>query len=213
MKKASLLLFCALILGTAQAQERVINRGIINHNDDGTSRDRTNSGFGVKGGVLFSSLQGDSKSDIQGLKTGANWHAGFYSQFSVSPVFSIQPEALYGRREVKADDGDRRFDYIDVPVLAVVNVTDNISLHAGPQVGVMLTAKRDDKEIDKAEFNTFDYGVAGGVEAKVSMFRVGGRYYRSFADIGDFKSAANAADRAYNDLKAGNFQIYLGVGF
>ncbi|GGK87257.1 porin family protein [Rufibacter glacialis] len=211
MKKLCLLFICAFLFEAAQAQERVLNRGIINHNEESGGGERANSGFGVKGGVLFSSLQGDGKDMLDNLRSSTNWHAGFYSQFSLGQVFSIQPEALYTRREVNADDADRRFDYIDVPVLAVLNLTDNISVHAGPQVGIMLTAKQDDKEIDKEGLNTFDYGAAAGVEAKVSIFRVGGRYYRSFSDLGKF-DAANA-NRALNDIKAGNFQVYLGFGF
>ncbi|WP_053093830.1 porin family protein [Rufibacter radiotolerans] len=211
MKKLTLLLIATLFLGAAQAQERVLNRGIINHNEGAEGSPKGNSGFGVKGGVLFNSLHGDGEDQIRGLKTSTNWHAGFYSQFSIGSVFSIQPEALYTRREVKSDDGDLRFDYIDVPVLAVANLTENISIHAGPQVGVMLTAKRDDNEIDKEGLNTFDYGAAAGVEAKVSMFRLGGRYYRSFADIGKFD--AGLLNTSLNDVKAGMFQIYLGVGF
>ncbi|MBC3540154.1 porin family protein [Rufibacter sediminis] len=211
MKKLCLLLISVFFFEAAQAQERVLNRGVINHNEESGGGERTNSGFGVKGGVLFSALQGDGKDALDNLKATRNWHAGFYSQFSLGRVFSIQPEALYTRREVNADDSDRRFDYIDVPVLTVANLTDNISIHAGPQVGIMLTAKENDKEIDKEGLNTFDYGAAAGIEAKVSIFRLGGRYYRSFADLGKFDQAN--ANRALNDIKAGNFQVYLGVGF
>ncbi len=188
-----------------------MNRGVINHNEETGGLDRNNSGFGVKGGVLFNTLYGDGKDFLTNVKTATNWHAGFYSQFSLGRVFSIQPEALYSRREVKSDDGNMQFDYIDVPVLGVVNLTDNISIHAGPQVGVMLTAKQDDKEIDKEGYNSFDYGAAAGLEAKVFIFRLGGRYYRSFGDLGKFDSAN--AQRFMNDVKTGNFQVYLGVGF
>ncbi|WP_205500165.1 porin family protein [Rufibacter psychrotolerans] len=211
MKKLTFFLICTLWLGAAQAQERVLNRGIINHNEETGDLARTNSGFGVKGGVLFNTLHGDGTDFLNNVKTATNWHAGFYSQFSVGRVFSIQPEALYSRREVKSDDSNMRFDYIEVPVLAVLNFTETLSLHAGPQVGVMLTAKQDDKEIDKEGYNTFDYGATAGLEARLSIFRIGGRYYRSFGDLGKFDSAN--AQRFLNDVKAGNFQVYLGVGF
>ncbi|ALI98547.1 porin family protein [Rufibacter tibetensis] len=211
MKKLCLLFICAFLFEVAQAQERVLNRGIINHNETSGGGERTNSGFGIKGGVLFSSLQGDGRDMLDNLRSSTNWHAGFYSQFSLGPNFSIQPEALYTRREVNADDSDRRFDYIDVPVLGVVTLTETISVHAGPQVGIMLTAKEDDKEIDKQGLNTFDYGAAAGIEAKLFIFRLGGRYYRSFADLGKFD--ATSTNQALNDIKAGNFQVYIGVGF
>ncbi|WP_192822116.1 porin family protein [Rufibacter sp. LB8] len=214
MKKLTILLICLLGFGAAQAQERVLNRGIINHRDgDGVvAPTRANNGFGVKGGLLYTSLRGDGSDQIAGLKSASNWHAGFYAQFSLNNVFSIQPEALYSRREVKSDNGGLQMDYIDIPVLAVFNFTENVSLHAGPQVGVMMTLRQDGKELDKEGYNTFDYGVAAGLEARLSIFRLGGRYYMSLADIGD-GSTQNLSSAAFNDIKAGNFQVYIGIGF
>ncbi|WP_066839787.1 porin family protein [Rufibacter ruber] len=213
MKKLFLLSICALLFNAAQAQERVLNRGVINHSEGEFAPTRTNSGFGVKGGVLFTNLRGDGTDDMPGLKSATNWHAGFYSQFSLGSFFSIQPEALYSRKETKTDGGSMRFDYIEVPVLAVLNFTDNVSFHVGPQVGVLMAVKQDDKEIDKSSFNSFDYGAAAGLEARLSFLRLGARYYLSLADIGEFDNTAAAGNRALNDIKAGNFQIYVGVGF
>ncbi|MGV3538574.1 MAG: porin family protein, partial [Rufibacter sp.] len=192
---------------------RVLNRGTIDHSEGEFAPTRDNNGFGVKGGVLFTNLRGDGTDGISGLKSATNWHAGVYSQFSLGSFFSVQPEALYSRKESKMDGGSMRFDYIEVPVLAVMNFTDNVSLHVGPQVGVLMAVKQNDKEIDKSNFNSFDYGANAGLEARLSIFRLGARYYLSLAEIGEFENTAEAGDRALNDIKAGNFQIYLGVGF
>lgn len=215
MKKLFLLSICTLLFSAARAQERVVNRGIINHREgDGeTAPIQNNSGFGVKGGVLFTNLRGDGTSAIKGLTSATNWHAGVYAQFSVGGRFSVQPETLYSRKEVKMDAGSMRFDYIEVPVLAVLSFTDNVSIHAGPQVGVLMAVKQNDKEINKENFNSFDYGAAAGAEARISFFRLGARYYLSLADIGEYESGADAGSRALNEIKAGNFQLYLGFGF
>ncbi|GAA4306340.1 porin family protein [Nibribacter koreensis] len=215
MKKTILLLIASLTFGMAQAQERVLNRGTINHRDgDGEAAPKyNNSGFGIKGGVLFNSLRGDGTDAMPGLKTATNWHAGFYSQFSLSGVFSVQPEILYSRKESKMDAGTMRFDYIEIPVMGVFNFSDNVSIHAGPQAGVLMAVKENDKEIDKAQFNSFDFGAAAGVEARLSFFRLGARYYLSLANMAETEDADAATYRAYDNIKAGNFQVYLGVGF
>lgn len=208
------------MFGVAQAQERVINRGVINHREENGEGDpdggptRNNSGFGVKGGVLFSQLRGNGKDIFNNLKSETNWHAGFYAQFSLGNVVSLQPEVLYSRKGAKMDNApDLRFDYIEVPVLAVVNFTDNLSFHVGPQVGLMVSAKQDNKEQDLESYNTFDYGGTAGLEARVGIFRLGARYYLSLTDIGDFDNTATAQNRALNDIKNGNFQVYVGFGF
>jgi len=215
MKKTLLLFIWVLSFGAAHAQERVFNRGTINHSEgDGVvAPAQDNTGFGVKAGLLYANFRGDGESQFPGLGSAASWHAGFYAQFGIGRIFSIQPELLYARRQGKTDDGDMRFDYLEVPVLAVVSLTDNISIHAGPQVGVMMSAKREGTEINTENFNSFDYGAAAGAEARLSIFRLGARYYLSMTDLGKFESTATAADRGYNDLKTGNFQVYLGVGF
>ena len=215
MKKTILLLIAVLTLGAAQAQERVLNRGIINHRDgDGeTAPTYDNSGFGIKGGLMYNTLRGDGTDGIQGLKTGTNWHAGFYSQFSLSRFFSVQPEILYSRKESKMEGGSMRFDYIEIPVMGVLSVTDNVSLYVGPQAGVLMAVEENNKEIDKSQFNSFDFGAAAGLEARLSIFRLGARYYLSLADLGETEDAGDAAYSAFNNIKSGNFQVYLGVGF
>lgn len=215
MKKLFLLLLTAGTISAAQAQERIMNRGIINHSEgDGiTTPAVANTGFGIKAGAQFSNFRGDGKAQFPGLSSAASWMAGFYSQFGMGRVFSIQPEILYSRRQGKADAGDIRFDYLEVPVLGVFSFTENVSLHAGPQVGVMMSAKEEGNEINTKDFNSFDYGAAVGAEAKVSIFRLGARYYLSLTDIGKYEDVAPATSRGYNDLKTGNFQLYVGVGF
>jgi hypothetical protein len=215
MKKTILLLIASLTFGVAQAQERVLNRGIINHRDgDGeTAPTYDNSGFGIKGGLMYNTLRGDGTDGIQGLKSAANWHAGFYSQFSLGGVFSVQPEILYSRKESKMDNGSMRFDYIEIPVMGVFNFTDNVSLHAGPQAGVLMAVEENGKEIDKSQFNSFDFGGAAGLEARLSIFRLGARYYLSLANLAETEDAEDATYRAFDNIKAGNFQVYVGVGF
>lgn len=169
-----------------------------------------NSGFGLKGGVNFANLRGSDR-DLRGsLSTLTSFHAGAYAQFSLSDAFSLQPEVLYSRKGFERADSAFRYDYIEVPVLAVFNITETISLHAGPQVGVMLAAKEGGREINMEPLNTFEYGVVGGAEARFDRFRLGARYNLGLADI---RKENNLGARINEDIKNAVFQVYLGIGF
>ncbi|WP_299826410.1 porin family protein [uncultured Pontibacter sp.] len=169
-----------------------------------------NAGFGLKGGVNFAEINGSDKAMLGDIDGYTSFHAGIFAQLALSNFFSIQSELLYSRKGYERTDSTFRFDYLELPVLAVFNLTDNISIHLGPQIGTMVSAKQEGKEVNLDRFNTFDYGVAAGLEARISRFRLGGRYNLGFADV--IKTNA-AGQNVTSDIKQGVLQVYLGVGF
>ncbi len=168
-----------------------------------------NSGFGIKGGLNFSQVRGSDKDLLGSVSGHTSFHAGVFAQFALSEMFSIQPEVLYSRRGYERNDSTFRFDYLNVPILAVVNVTDNISFHAGPQIGILMSGKESEQEIDLAPYNTFDYGAAVGAEARISRFRLGARYYLGLTDL---RKENDLGQKINEDIKNGVFQVYLGIG-
>ncbi|MBK0403340.1 PorT family protein [Adhaeribacter sp. BT258] len=218
MKKI-FLLFAGLSLSfcTLAQNTNVTTRLPQNHNLEGGGGNVDNSGFGIKGGVNFNQLRGDDKGNINNLKNLTTWHAGIYGQFPVagSRVFSIQPEILFNRRAFEAQDTvEMKMDYLEVPFLFVFNVLDNLSFHVGPQAGVLLTVQENERELGestKDRMNSFVYGAVGGVEARVSFARVGARYHLGLNEI--YKEPSTIAGKTVEDLKNGQFQIYVGVGF
>lgn len=209
MKKPILLLFAFMFsLGAFAQSEYGPSASQQNHNL--FSGGRPNSGFGIKGGVSFATLRGSDKEVLGNFKGLTTWHAGIYTQFSLGNTFSIQPEALYSRKGMERDDMAYRFDYLEVPILAVFNITENISLHAGPQIGILMSAKEGDTEVSIEPLNTFAYGVAAGAEARLSFFRLGTRYNLGLEDL---RKEDNAGQKINQNIKHGVFQIYLGVGF
>ncbi|MBB6609892.1 PorT family protein [Pontibacter sp. Tf4] len=213
MKKylLSAILLCCSLACFAQEQEpedvlgpRVTQR---NHNEL-SGADAVNSGFGIKGGVNFANVYGDD-ADALDASTHTNFHAGVYAQFALSQAFSLQIEGLYSRKGFETET-ENRFDYLEVPLLAVYNITDNISLHLGPQVSVMVAAKQDGKEINMDDLNTFDYGLAGGAEARFRFLRVGARYNLGFAGLLDEGDTGLPLGQ---DLKNNVLQLYVGLGF
>ncbi|MEJ8757786.1 porin family protein [Pontibacter sp. H259] len=212
MKKFLLPALCLIVSLSCFAQEQepedlqgptTIQR---NHNLLSGS-DAPNSGFGIKGGVNFANVYG--MRDIIDSDMHTNFHAGVYAQIALSEKFSLQPEGLYSRKGFETDV-ENRFDYLELPLLAVYNITDNFSLHLGPQLSVMIAAKQDDREINMDDLNTFDYGAAGGAELKFGFVRLGARYNLGFAGLLD---EGDTGLEMGKDMKHSVAQLYLGLGF
>jgi hypothetical protein len=214
MKKLLLLFsICSFSLGAA-AQQSV--DGVRSSTDYAPSTsDSRNNGFGIKGGFNLVDLRGSDTENYKDLSNLKTYHAGVYAQFGFNDKFSIQPEVLFTRkgfddRETNTSSTTRetRLDYIQVPVVLVYNFLDNVSVHVGPQASLLVRVKDlgVEKSIDGAGFNSLDYGVVGGLEARVGPARVGARYDLGLADIYE-------NNNTFEDVKNGVFQVYVGIGF
>jgi hypothetical protein len=179
--------------------------------------DSRNNGFGIKGGLNIANVRGDNTNTLVNRENLKDFMTGIYAQFAFNSAFSIQPEFLYSRKGYQADPAGtadllrkNRLDYLQVPVLFVYNFLDNVSVHVGPQVALLINAKNStqDRSINAAGFHSLDYGAVGGLEARVGPARVGARYDLGLAKIRLNSSAPNG-NKIYNQA----FQVYLGIGF
>lgn len=227
MKKIALILsLCALCGGSAFAQRGV--EAIRKSSDYQTTPDSRNNGFGIKGGWNSSNFRGDDKMNYANEASRQNFHAGAYAQFGFSPKTSLQLEALYSRQGFKAasafrpagmqDTYETQLDYVQVPVMFVYNFVDNVSVHVGPQVSLLVNAKENKQavNISSRNYNSLDYGAVGGIEARVGPARVGGRYVLSLANIYNDPKMENGMmmpDDRLNDIKNSLIQVYVGFGF
>jgi hypothetical protein len=189
----------------------------------------TEAKFGVKGGLnLTNFYQGDQLSD-ENVKVGFNVGV-FLKAPVIEDVFSIQPELLYSLKGSQVNyttplglggSGKYRYDfgYIDLPVLAVVNLG-KLNLHAGPYGGFLLDVKVKDvdgngtvkgmTELDKDKFNTIDYGLVGGIGFDFEGATIGLRYNMGLNEVGkDGTLAGNALKNSKNSV----FQAYFGFTF
>jgi|GEM_PF-604946 len=233
MKKLTLLL--ALALGTltafAQDGDKIGERSSSDYAGGSGGTSSRNTGFGIKGGFNLADVYGDNKSNYTDGANYKTFHAGIYGQYGFNSRLSIQPELLYSRQGFKGGStynngttttttNERRLDYIQLPVLLVFNILDNVSIHAGPQVSLLTKVMEDGKERKIANenkvygysYNTLDYGVSAGAEARVGPARVGARYTAGFADVINNQIAVTG-NKALNDIRNSVFQVYLGVGF
>jgi hypothetical protein len=181
--------------------------------------------FGVKGGLNLSNLYVDDADD-ENLKLGFN--LGLYAKIPVTRGFSIQPELIYSGKGAKLTynnfvlgKGEYRFNlnYVEVPVLAVVNIASNINLQAGGYVSYLAAANikdmKDDGTINnirdlKADnFNRFDYGLVGGVGVDVMNFTIGARYNYGLKEVGE----SGLSGQLTKDSKNSVISLYVGIGF
>lgn len=148
------------------------------------------SQFGVKGGVNFSNIYAKDVDDDNVL---TSFNAGIYAAFPVGDILSIQPEILYSRKGSKLtynnNTSEFRLNYIEIPILAKVNVTDELSIHAGPYFAYLVDAQaktnnNNPTTYNNDNFNKFDGGIAAGLAYDFGIVGIGARYSYGLSTIG-----------------------------
>ncbi len=162
--------------------------------------------FGIKAGANFANFGGDAEETS--MKTG--FHAGAVVEFKLSEQFSIQPELVYSMQGCKAenllgDEIENKLDYLNLPIMAKYYLMEGLSLHAGPQVGFLMSAKLEDEDV-KDSYESIDFALNGGAEYELPMgvfFQA--RYSAGLANI-------NASEDA-DDFKLTNNVISVSIGY
>ena len=176
--------------------------------------------FGVKAGMNVSSLSKDEGLDDQKSKIGFN--AGVFASIPVAESFTIQPEVLYSQYGSKAESANYSYstnlDFITVPVMLQYNFVPNFYVEAGPEFGLMVSAKNKIKNESngasatsdnyKDGLNTFNFGV--GIGAGYYFTDNIGVTARYVAGVTDY-----AKDRPSNSdaVRNNTFQVGLAYKF
>jgi len=190
---------------------------------------RKNSAIGLKGGLNMSSLTIDDNSD-KNLKFG--FHVGAFDKIPLSDRFAIQPELLYSVKGLNYSydnttgvDGDSQFKlhYIDLPVLLVFNLAEDFSFQVGPYVGYLAHANVDtdatilnnfgineNEEIDRDNFNKFDYGLTAGMTFDLDPLLIGFDYSMGFNPVA---RDDQSAEMLLGDAKNRVIQVFAGLKF
>ena len=182
--------------------------------------------FGLKAGLNLANLYVDEVQD-ENFKVGFN--AGMYAKLPVTRGLSIQPELIYSNKGAKltydnvlfGGEGEYRFNlhYVELPVMAVINVVQNFNIHAGPYVsylaGANITRLNDDNEVNEVtdlkadNFNRIDYGLAGGVGLDFQNLTIGARYNYGLREIGE----SGLSGRITKNSKNSVINLFLGFAF
>jgi opacity protein-like surface antigen len=143
--------------------------------------------YGIKGGINFADLSGADADNAEGI-TGL--HLGVIAEFSIFDNLSFQPELLYSAQGAKIDDADHKLGYLTLPVMAKFYLNDKLSIHAGPQFGLLIS---ENNEVKEADNNKTDFGISGGIEYNLweGLF-IQGRYNSGLSDISDNVEVKNS---------------------
>lgn len=179
--------------------------------------------FGAKAGVNLASFKGESSDGYDGR---TSFHLGAVAEISISDVFSVQPELLYSSQGAKGENSliNRKFtyklNYLTIPIMAKYYFAEGFSIVAGPQVGILLSAKEDYEEITgsisdsgtddvKEIVNGIDFGLNFGIDYKMETgLNFGARYNFGLSNIWDDAISDESANPE-NSV----FQISVGYFF
>ncbi len=167
--------------------------------------------FGAKAGVNFSDITGP---DVDSFNGRTAFHVGFMAEIMFSDVFAVQPEIVYSAQgsdyEDPGDTGTAKVDFINIPIMAKYYVTEGLSLEAGPQVGILSSAKfeYDGGEEDfKEDLKGIDIGVNFGLGYKLENgLNFSARYNLGLTDMNDSEELDGGAEYK-------NSVIQISVGY
>ncbi|HJV20372.1 MAG TPA: porin family protein [Sediminibacterium sp.] len=164
--------------------------------------------LGVKAGANMNKISGQSFKDGYDL----SYHVGAFAEIDITKTIGIQPEVLWNQTTTKRANSfdaiyaslpqDVKLQYLAIPVLLRINVTNLLTLNAGPQFGILMN--KDDNLITngQAAFKSGDFSLVAGAQLNLTALRIYGRYNIGLQNVNDVA----------NQEKWKNQQIQLGVG-
>jgi hypothetical protein len=165
---------------------------------------------GISGGLKLGMNLANQTISAEGMTVSPSFrtsiHAGGYITAMISEKFGIQPEILYSGQGAKNGDFSFKANYISVPVMLRWNFTSLFSIHAGPQLGILMSAKEEfgGESVDvKDDYKSTDIGVAAGVGIDLPMgLNFGFRFAKGMSNIVDS-----------DEYKQKNYALQFSVGY
>lgn len=187
--------------------------------------DRTTR-LGLKGGVNLSNLYTD---DADKQKALLGFNAGLFAKLPISKLIAIQPELYFITKGAEVTYNNPfvqgaakfRYNYLEMPILVVVNVNENFNIHAGPYAAFMLsgdvknqnsTSLFDfEKNINTDDYNRFDVGLTAGVGIDIGAIGLGARYAYGVNKVGKESTFLGTTTYTFPDAHNSVFTFYISV--
>ena len=130
--------------------------------------------------------------------------------------------AMYVPVHGQVNDGIARYklNYIELPLLVAVNVTNNFNIHFGPYASYLISGKvKNESNVDlfnfedninSDDFNRFDVGVAAGAGFDFGTLGIGVRYDYGLTTVGKERSFLGTT-YTFPDAKNGVLNIYAAI--
>lgn len=151
--------------------------------------------LGVKAGANVNKLKGIPFGD----QFGYGYHLGGFAQIGIGEKLSIQPEVVFNQvsqdtsssfnaiyKNVLSNTGSNfKLNYMSIPILLNYNVSKMLTLQAGPQFSIIKDKNVSVIKTGKDAFKNGDFSLLGGVQVKLSSFRIYGRYAVGLTNLND----------------------------
>jgi hypothetical protein len=165
--------------------------------------------FGAKAGMNLANLSTENAKD----NILVAFDLGLFAKLPVTKYFALQPEINFSMKGAQVEynnplvTGTAKyiFNYLEAPVLGVINLTDNFSILGGPYFAYLLSGstKNDatgnvfdfENDINPDNYNRLDIGAAVGASLNIERIGLGIRYSRGLSTIGKESKVSSALIR------------------
>lgn len=151
--------------------------------------------LGAKAGANITKVDGKSFTD----EFRYGYHLGGFAEIRMGNKFVLQPEVLWNQYSTRLDsnysniyhdvfDGNSniKLNYLSIPIVINYKLIGSfLSLQAGPQFGVLIDQNRTLLQNSGDAFKKGDFSMLAGVQFKVGMLRLNGRYAIGLNNISD----------------------------
>lgn len=169
--------------------------------------------LGVKAGTNIGKLSGQPFSD----QFTYGYHAGAFATVGLGSKFSIQPEVLFNQTSTDTSSefskvytslsaseiSKIKLSYLTIPILLNYKLSKMVSLQAGPQFGILLDNNVNLVENGKQAFKNGNLSLLGGLQLKLAMFKIYGRYAIGLTNLNDIDNKDKWTSQGFQ----------LGIGF
>lgn len=172
----------------------------------------------VSGGIKLGANFANQKVSAEGLDfspdSRTSLHGGVYLTLQLSDNFGIQPELLYNSVGHKMSmefmgqsfESVMKANYLSLPILVRYNPVDIFNIHAGPQLGFLMSAKYEsdgESEDAKESYKGLDLGLGIGAGVDLPMgIGLTARYVLGLANVAEAQE-----EGADGTMKNNTFQI------
>lgn len=166
---------------------------------------------GGKAGANLTKISGKAFKEEYNL----GYHLGLFAEIDLNKKWGIQPELIWNQVNTQrasgtdsifnnwqTNTGDIQLRYLTIPILLRYNVGSLVTLHLGPQFGILSSKNKTLWNNSKEAFKSGDFAMVGGVQVNLKGLRVYGRYNIGLTNINDVD----------NQDKWKSQQLQLGVG-
>ena len=182
--------------------------------------------FGARIGLNFSNLSTENATDniLPSLCFGA------FAKFPITKYFALQPEVNFAMKGAKVDysnplvtgSAKYAFNYIEVPIIGVINFTDNLSIHVGPYAAYLVSGSTKnnsstnifdfESNINPDNYERLDLGAVIGASLNIDRVGLGVRYSRGFTKIGKESTVSGALIR-FPDAINTVYTMFVAISF